>query len=116
MLNNENIRRLVSISNHALENNLAPEEYIQKIIRDSVELENPLIRSNDSYFVIGIDGFSGEIFPCNSFQKEENAHVFAKQRADQEPYYSTGDEISTTFHVFTAAGIHINKDVNSESV
>ena len=107
MPNLEQIKRLVQISTLAEKDNVDPTVYIKRAMRLAISYGNPLIKLDDPFVVLGVDGSRGDIFPCGSFTDVGRARKLAKKKIDEEYLFSDGDEISTTFHIFTNDGVHI---------
>lgn len=107
MGSHESINRLVDITNRAEQDGIEPNELIRGIYRNAISVHNPLINPDHSYIVLGIDGVDGSIFPSQSVQTADEAIKVAKAKTAEEPLFSSGAEVSTTFYVFTKDGIHI---------
>lgn len=104
---NERDKRLNSLMKTAVRNLVTPEEYAQRIIRSAIQDENPFIKKGDPYVVLGHDGFDGSWFPAGSFQSIDETIDCVRKKTEEEPLYSDGEEISTTFHPFTTDGVHL---------
>ncbi|MEK7451032.1 MAG: hypothetical protein AAB662_03805 [Patescibacteria group bacterium] len=89
---------------------VAPNEYIKRIIQSAIRVRNPLIKDGDPFVVLGNDGLDRSWFPIVSFKTEKDALSHVKRKQDEEPEYSDGNDASTTFHVFTREGVHIRKE------
>lgn len=107
MENKEIPSRFVHITSLAKQDGIAPEEYVKRIFQEAIGNRNPFINSNSKFVVLGIDGFNGDIFPSGSFDTKDEGFSCVTQKESEEHLYSDGDEISTTFHVFTIEGIHV---------
>lgn len=100
----EEDKRLADI---AINGDIKPDELIKRTLEEAIVVGNPFINPSDNFVVVGIDGFDGSVFPCGSFLTPEDAHKLRKKRAGEESLYSSDEEVSTTFHVFTMDGRHV---------
>ncbi len=107
MVNKEIPSRFIQITNLAKQDGIEPEEYVGRIFKESIRNKNPFINPDSKFVVLGIDGFDSDIFPSGSFDTEDEAFSCVAQKESWEHLYSDGDEISTTFHVFTIEGTHV---------
>jgi len=99
--------RFVQITNFAKQDGVEPDEYVKRIFQQAVRNGNPFINPDFKFVVLGIDGFSGGIFPSGYFDTEDEAFSYVVKKKSEEIMYSEGDEISTTFHIFTMEGTHV---------
>lgn len=104
---NEHDRRLFLLAHNATQDLITPEEHVKRFIKGAIQRGNPLISDCDPYVVLGSDGFDGSWFPVGSFQTIEETMDCVKKKTDEEPMYSSDEEISSTFHPFTSDGIHL---------
>ncbi len=107
MANKEILSRFVQITDLARQDGIKPEEYVRRIFQESIRNKSPFINPDSKFVVLGIDGFSSDIFPSGSFVTKDEAFYCVTQKESEEHLYSDGDEISTTFHVFTMEGMHV---------
>lgn len=113
-MSSESLSRMVNISFRTEEAGIGPNEFIKQKIINASSLHNPLLNPDDTYVVMGIDGFDFSIFPCMSFNNPEDARNHAIKMTSNEYLYSDDPEISTTFHVFTTDGIHVPIDTSQD--
>ena len=110
MLNKEvyrrqHVGRLVDIVNDGQKDGIDPNERTKRLIQSAINLENPFIKADDPFVVLGNDGLDDSWFPTGSFKTAKDALLHLEQKRDEEHIYSEGDEMSTTFHAFTRNGI-----------
>ncbi len=103
----QHIGRLVDAVTDGQKDGVTPSQHIRQIIQSAIQLNNPFIRENDPFVVLGNDGFDGSWFPTGSFKTGKDALLHLEQKRNEEFIYSEGDEISTTFHAFTRDGIPV---------
>lgn len=114
-MSNESIRRMVDISQCAEQDGIKPDEYVRRKIQRAIGYHNPLINPEDTFVVLGIDGMENSMFPCKSFTDVDEARSLAKKKIEEEHLYSDGDDVSTTFHIFTMEGVHVPLEYTPEN-
>lgn len=104
---NENIRRIIGITNKADQDAITPEELVRRRIREAIGYHSSQINPDDKFVLFGIDGMDYSMFPCGSFNDKDEAKKAAQDKIDEEHLFSDSDSISSTFNVYTMEGIHV---------
>lgn len=107
MARKEIINRLSHVANLAKKDGITPEEYVRRKLREALYSRNPFINPDSKFVVLGIDGFDRSMLPVGSFKTKDEAFKRLRQEEAAEHFYSDGEEISTTFYVFTMEGVHV---------
>ncbi|MEK9178753.1 MAG: hypothetical protein AAB801_03165 [Patescibacteria group bacterium] len=98
------IERLGRENIEAARDGITRDERVRRRIQEAIGYGSPLIDPKDAFVVMGIDGMDYSMFPCGSTQDIESARELARQKIDEEPQYSSGPDIATSFHIFTMGG------------
>jgi hypothetical protein len=103
----ESERRMVYLVATANADGVKPNEYVRRTIQSAVQRGTLFIQEGHGFVVMGYDGFDHDFFPCGSGETVEEAREIAQAKKGEEHLYSSGDDISTTFHIFTREGVPV---------
>lgn len=108
--------RLNELFERSEQDGIAPHEVIRRIIQEAIQRGDPYINVEDPFVVLGNDGFDMSWFTAGSFKTIPEAITHIEQLQSEEPQYSDGEELATTFHAFTREGIQVRHVPGDDSL